>query len=41
MTSDLSDDIGYETATEDDKSEGICTIICLYLVSVVSIRGYE
>ena len=40
MTSNLSDDIEYETATEDDKREGTCTIIFPYLTPIASIRGY-
>ena len=41
MTSNLSDDIEHETATEDVKREGTCTIIFLYLASTASIRGYS
>ena len=41
MTSKLSDGIEYETATEDVKREGTCTIIFLYLASIASIRDYS
>ena len=40
MTSNLSDDIEYETATEDAKREGTCIIVFLYPITIVSIRGY-
>ena len=41
MTLKLSDDIEYETASEDVKPEGTCTIIFLYLASIASIRDYS
>ena len=40
MTSNLSDDIEYERATEDTKREDTCMIIFFYFVSTVSIRDY-
>ena len=37
MTSNLSDDIAYEVASSKVK---VPTVILIYLLSIVSIRGY-
>ena len=40
MTSNLSDSIEYETATENAKCKGTYIIMLFYVISIVSIRGY-
>ena len=40
MASNLLEDIEHETAIEDAKHKGTCTIILFYFVYTVSIRVY-